>query len=36
MCAAEKRDSLLLNCRVVVSVGSAGKLSQQDLDLQCY
>lgn len=36
MCTAEKPDSLLLNWRVFVSVGSAGKLSQPDLDLQHY
>ena len=36
MCTAETLSSLLLNCRVFVSVGSAGKLSQQDLDLQHY
>lgn len=36
MCAAEKLNSPILNCRVFVSVGSAEKLSQQDLDLQHY
>lgn len=36
MCTAEKSDSLLLNFRVFASVGSAGKLSQQDLDFQHY